>query len=64
VLEVETEDSDGVAERTVTVVVLKEVDVEVDMGMMVVEGSDLVAAGSTSAEVVVQAVGDTKIGSV
>jgi hypothetical protein len=64
VLEVDIEDSDGVAERTVTVVVLKEVDVEVDMGMMVVEGSDLVAAGSTSAEVVVQAVGDTKIGSV
>ena len=63
-LEVDIEDSDGVAERTVTVVVLKEVDVEVDMGMIVVEGSDLVAAGSTSAEVVVQAVGDTKINSV
>ena len=63
-LEVEAEDSDGVAERTVTVVVLKEVDVDVDTGMMVVEGSDLVAAGLTSAEVVVQAVDDTKIDSV
>jgi hypothetical protein len=34
------------------------VDVDVDIGMIVVEGSDLVAAASTSAEVVVQAVGD------
>jgi hypothetical protein len=64
VLEVGAEGSEGVAKKTVTVVVLKEVDVDVDMGMMVVEGSDLVAAGSTSAEVVVQTVGDKKIDSV
>jgi hypothetical protein len=64
VLEVDIEDSDGVAERRVTVVVLNEVDVDVDVGMMVVKESDLVAAASTSAEVVVQVVGDTKIDSV
>jgi hypothetical protein len=34
------------------------VDVDVDIGMMVVEESELVAAASTPAEVVTQAVGD------
>lgn len=63
-LEGDTEDSDGVAERRVTVVVLKDVDVDVDVGMAVAEEPDLVAAASTSAEVVVQAVGDKKIDSV
>lgn len=46
-----------------SVVVLKEVKVDVEVGMTVRE-SDMVAAGSTSAEVAVQAVGDTKIDSV
>lgn len=64
VLDVDAGALSGVAERTVSVIVLKSVEVLVDVWMMVDTEPESMVAGTTSAEDGTQAVGETKIDSV